>query len=920
MLGANHHQCYVSARTFTEEYRHSVSSRDMELRDHFRRYRHRLYGINLGEVSLKIGNTARSSLSTLGAFVQPRRESWRRVPSPLPPRYTASSNSVVGLIPTPDTDLDGALPAPNIPSFPSPMITPQSLGGQQPRRTSSAPDILSFPSPSISPQSLDGQQSRQACSAPNTLSFPSSTHRANFNPRDTLAPRSTCIYAAAPTRPSSVVQQTSMGEDLCCSPPSPHSNDKTQHLTLHNCLLAGSGNKSRGSFLPDLYGKLYRDYKNKSHLIELPWFYGAGGARAGENSRASQASLSQIRNLHNVKSKRNLSKDQCWSTRVGDKVSARYSAHRVAVEGGGEGAQHEALCRREDEEEDEVERHLAAHVIAAGHGDESDEDYDERDPPELRCAAHKLLGGLVKREERHHGERQQQLDHQDGVHLPAGTQSSSDLVWPLPDPWEPRTGPARTWGSRRHRRTAGYRGTPALRAAGPGTGAAESGKAAVPGTVVAVLDKAAVPGTVVAVLDKAAVPGTVVAVLDKAAAPSTATAVPGTVPGDSWSTLEEVPVGRRTSNAAALKPTRHCLYAIHGNTIWSAQVDDDVCCMSRNVAFALEGRVRDYGFSAITHLLILSEHGSTEIQRHYQPTLQNHETVGWENEMFSQVGKESFTMRSFQLVNYFENNNLFMKMQYGFRKGKFTTTALLALRYSSSYVFDCVSHEILLDKLACYDISGIVLNALKPYLQVRKEIVSIMGEFSEALSLDCDVPQGSMLGPLLFLILVNDLQLNGCSLLFADDATLIAKGSDRDTVFQKSDEILEQIQIWFLTNKSRKNSEITLHISLTTEQQQTWGGGELGSYPRIPADPRLSLLRFTHAEVRTDPRPNPLSEARISVVEGRCANRPINRAPFLLNTWLQDSSGIRGDITGPSSDLRRQMAAIDQAKCREGML
>ena len=109
--------------------------------------------------------------------------------------------------------------------------------------------------------------------------------------------------------------------------------------------------------------------------------------------------------------------------------------------------------------------------------------------------------------------------------------------------------------------------------------------------------------------------------------------------------------------------------------------------------------------------------------------------------------------------------------------GNFTIAVLIDFRKA----FDTVDHEILLHKLHHYGIRGIAHDWLKSYLCDRQQQVTYNGASSSYKNINCGVPQGSILGPLLFIIYINDLSTVSnilTSVLFADYTTLI--DSDRN--------------------------------------------------------------------------------------------------------------------------------------------
>ena len=120
--------------------------------------------------------------------------------------------------------------------------------------------------------------------------------------------------------------------------------------------------------------------------------------------------------------------------------------------------------------------------------------------------------------------------------------------------------------------------------------------------------------------------------------------------------------------------------------------------------------------------------------------------------------------------------------------------------------FDTINHEFLLYKLEAYGVRGVCLDWFTSYLSKRSQCVSINGKVSKPLLIDCGVPQGSILGPLLFIIYVNDFP-NSCKniipFLFADDANCVyARLKNETSTLQEE---VEHIPGWMAMNKLSQN-------------------------------------------------------------------------------------------------------------------
>ena len=196
---------------------------------------------------------------------------------------------------------------------------------------------------------------------------------------------------------------------------------------------------------------------------------------------------------------------------------------------------------------------------------------------------------------------------------------------------------------------------------------------------------------------------------------------------------------------------------------------------------------------------------------------------------FSKILEKLFNNR---LDSFIEKNCILSECQYGFRNSRSTYMALMDLIENicesidkKKYVmgifidlkkaFDTIDHNILLNKLFHYGIRGISNDWIKSYLENRKQFVQYDDAISDCKEILCGVPQGSILGPKLFILYINDI----CNIseimkfvLFADDTNILCKHENYVSLCELVNVELSKLSKWFSINKLSLNVKKTSYM------------------------------------------------------------------------------------------------------------
>lgn len=219
---------------------------------------------------------------------------------------------------------------------------------------------------------------------------------------------------------------------------------------------------------------------------------------------------------------------------------------------------------------------------------------------------------------------------------------------------------------------------------------------------------------------------------------------------------------------------------------------------------------------ALKHVKVIPvfKKGSTELLENYRPI-----------SLISSFSKVIEAVVNNSLLTFLTAHKILQPFQHGFLKGKDVNTALdeflniVVSAYDKKHVcmglfidfkkaFDCIDHALLLNKLEIYGIRGVALQWFTSYLTDRTHCVDVGGAVSDTVSTNVGVPQGSILGPTLFLIYLNDLAFciddsdpDVHIINYADDTNVLITGEDEMTTLRKFKDTLMKISHWSVNNK-----------------------------------------------------------------------------------------------------------------------
>ena len=191
-----------------------------------------------------------------------------------------------------------------------------------------------------------------------------------------------------------------------------------------------------------------------------------------------------------------------------------------------------------------------------------------------------------------------------------------------------------------------------------------------------------------------------------------------------------------------------------------------------------------------------------------------------------------------RVAQFLDKNQALHEQQYGFRSGRSCEHALLLaqneiasslnkkqiamlLLIDFSKAFDMVDHKILLRKLQHYGIRGHAHSWFKSYLEGRKQYVELSGKQSSSMDLEYGVPQGSILGPLLFIIYINDIpEVHKLAkfILYADDANILIYGNDTAEIKRKFEALSGTLEAWVSSNGLALNLKKTNYMIFSKQK------------------------------------------------------------------------------------------------------
>jgi hypothetical protein len=225
---------------------------------------------------------------------------------------------------------------------------------------------------------------------------------------------------------------------------------------------------------------------------------------------------------------------------------------------------------------------------------------------------------------------------------------------------------------------------------------------------------------------------------------------------------------------------------------------------------------------------IFKNKGSNQDQNNYRPI-----------SLSSNVDKIFEKLVHARLISFLDKHEILFKRQFGFRKGHSTTHTLINLteeirkhldkgQFSCGVfidlqkAFDTVDHNILLRKLELYGIRGLGNNWFRSYLTNRKQYVYLSGAKSRTLRILHGVPQGSVLGPLLFILYINDLHnaiLHSETTHFADDTSLTYSDQSLKTIERRLNVDLKFLFKWLSSNLISLNVAKTVVVLFRNERK-----------------------------------------------------------------------------------------------------